>query len=95
MKKLSLLIVLFVLGVSSLLAQTKVITGTLLGSCRGGPIPELLFWSKAPQSVLLRMQRKVHDYWRLRVQHLIFSYIGMKRQEVEIGGRSVIDVLWC
>ena len=26
-------------------------------------------------------------------RHLIFSYIGMKSKEVEIGGRSVIDAV--
>ena len=93
MKKLSLLIVLFVLGVSSLLAQTKVITGTVTSAVAGeGPIPGVTVLVKGTTiGAITDANGKYTITAPQSATTLIFSYIGMKRQEVEIGGRSVID----
>ena len=93
MKKLSLLIVLFVLGVSSLLAQTKVITGTVTSAVAGeGPIPGVAVQVKGTTiGALTDVNGKYTITVPQNATTLVFSYIGMKRQEVEIGGRSVID----
>jgi len=93
MKKLSLLIVLFVLGVSALLAQTKVITGTVTSAVAGeGPIPGVTVIVKG---TTIGTQTDINGKYSLTVPEnattLVFSYIGMKKQEVEIAGRSVID----
>jgi TonB-linked SusC/RagA family outer membrane protein len=93
MKKLSLLIVLFVLGVSTLLAQTKVITGTVISGVKGeGPIPGVTVQVKG---TTIGASTDANGKYSITVPSnsttLIFSYIGMKKQEVEIGGRSVID----
>jgi TonB-linked SusC/RagA family outer membrane protein len=93
MKKLSLLIVLFVLGVSTLLAQTKVITGTVISAVKGeGPIPGVTVQVKG---TTIGTATDINGKYSLTVPEnattLIFSYIGMKKQEVEIAGRSVID----
>jgi TonB-linked SusC/RagA family outer membrane protein len=93
MKKLSLLIVLFVLGVSTLLAQTKVITGTVISGVKGeGPIPGVTVQVKG---TTIGAATDANGKYSITVPTsattLIFSYIGMKKQEVEIGNRTVID----
>jgi len=93
MKKLSLLIVLFVLGVSALLAQTKVITGTITSAVAGeGPIPGVTVQVKG---TTIGTTSDINGKYTLTVPEnattLIFSYIGMKKQEIEIAGRSVIN----
>ncbi len=95
MKKLSLLIVLFVLGVSHFLAQTKVITGTVTSAVAGeGAIPGVAVQVKGTTIGALT---DVNGKFTINVPQsattLIFSYIGMKTQEVDIAGRSVIDCI--
>ncbi|MBA4321547.1 MAG: SusC/RagA family TonB-linked outer membrane protein, partial [Odoribacter sp.] len=93
MKKLSLLIVLFVLSVSTLLAQTKVITGTVTSAVAGeGPIPGVTVQVKG---TTIGTSTDINGTYSITVPEnattLIFSYIGMKKQEVEIAGRTVIN----
>ncbi|HEX2967628.1 MAG TPA: SusC/RagA family TonB-linked outer membrane protein [Bacteroidales bacterium] len=94
MKKLFLLISLFVLGgFSLLLAQTKVITGTVTSSVQGeGAIPGVTIQVKG---TTIGTTTDANGKYSINVPEgsttLVFSYIGMKKQEVEIGGRTVID----
>jgi TonB-linked SusC/RagA family outer membrane protein len=94
MKKLLLLIVLFVyVGTLTLLAQTKVITGTVSSSVEGeGPIPGVTVQVKG---TTIGTVTDANGKYTLNVPQnattLVFTYIGMKRQEVEIGGRSEIN----
>ncbi len=94
MKKLFLLIILFVFaGVYTLQAQTVVITGTIASSIEGeGPIPGVTVQVKG---TTIGTITDVNGKYSLTVPQnataLVFSYIGMKKQEVEINGRSVID----
>ncbi|MCX6321500.1 MAG: SusC/RagA family TonB-linked outer membrane protein [Bacteroidia bacterium] len=93
MKKLSLLIILFVLGISILFAQTKVITGTVTSGVKGeGPIPGV---SVQVKGTTIGASADVNGKYSITVPQnattLIFSYIGMKKQEIEIAGRTVID----
>jgi TonB-linked SusC/RagA family outer membrane protein len=95
MKKLSLLIVLFVLGVYTLLAQTRVITGTVTSSVEGeGPIPGV---SVIAVGTTVGAYSDLNGKYTLNVPQnanvLVFTFIGMKTQEIEIGGRKVIDVV--
>jgi TonB-linked SusC/RagA family outer membrane protein len=96
MKKLFLLIVLFVfVSGYTLLAQTIVITGTVTSSVAGeGAIPGV---SVSVKGTTIGTITDVNGKYSLTVQTsattLVFSYIGMKKQEVEIAGRKVIDVL--
>ena len=96
MKKLFVLIVLFVfIGGSTLWAQTKVISGTVTSATEGeGAIPGVTVQVKG---TTLGVTTDLNGNYSLSVPQnattLIFSYIGMKRQEVEIGGRSVINVV--
>ncbi|MBN2633174.1 MAG: SusC/RagA family TonB-linked outer membrane protein [Bacteroidales bacterium] len=95
MKKLFLLIVLFVFaGVTTLLAQTKVITGTVTSAVEGeGPIPGVTV--QVPGTTI-GTNTDLNGKYSLEVPQnataLVFSYIGMKRQEVQIDGRSVVNV---
>ncbi|HUX59019.1 MAG TPA: SusC/RagA family TonB-linked outer membrane protein [Bacteroidales bacterium] len=96
MKKLFLLIVLFVFvsGIT-LLAQTIVITGTVTSSIEGeGAIPGV---SVSVKGTTVGIITGVDGTYSLvapqNATTLVFSYIGMKRQEVDINGRSVIDVV--
>jgi TonB-linked SusC/RagA family outer membrane protein len=95
MKKLLLLMFLFVLGVTSLFAQTKVISGTVTSATAGeGVIPGVTVQVKG---TTLGINTDVNGKYSLAVPlnatTLVFTYIGMKTQEVEIAGRSVIDVV--
>lgn len=95
MKKFFLLIVLFVFaGVSTLFAQTRVITGTVTSSVEGeGPIPGV---SVMVMGTTIGAYTDMAGKYTLNVpanaRTLNFSFIGMKTQEVEIAGRSVIDI---
>jgi TonB-linked SusC/RagA family outer membrane protein len=94
MKKLFLLIVLFVfVGMTALLAQTKVITGTITSAVEGeGPIPGVTVQVKG---TTIGTTTDLNGKYSLEVPQnattLVFSYIGMTKQEVEIAGRSVIN----
>lgn len=95
MKKLSLLIGLLVFSVTALIGQTKVITGTVTSAVEGeGVLPGVTVQVKgttfaAPTDADGRYSLSVPA----NATTLVFSYIGMKTLEVEIAGRSVIDVV--
>ncbi len=93
MKKLFLLIILFVVSGAILVAQTKVITGTITSAVEGeGPIPGVTIQVKG---TTIGSTTDLNGKYSITVPEgattLVFSYIGMKRQEVEISGRSVIN----
>jgi TonB-linked SusC/RagA family outer membrane protein len=96
MKKLFLLIVLFVFaGVSTLWAQTKVITGTVTSATEGeGPIPGVSVFAKG---TTVGATTDINGKYSITVPEsattLVFSFVGMRTQEIEIAGRSVIDVV--
>jgi TonB-linked SusC/RagA family outer membrane protein len=95
MKKLSLLIVLFVfVSGFTLLAQTKVITGTITSAVQGeGAIPGVTVTVKGTTvGALSDVNGKYTINAPADATTLVFTYVGMKPQEVEIAGRSVIDV---
>ena len=96
MKKLFLLIVLFVfISGYTLLAQTIVITGTVTSSVQGeGAIPGVTVTVKGTTvGALTDVSGKYSVTAPTTATTLVFSYIGMKKQEIEIGGRKVIDVI--
>ena len=96
MKKLFLLIVLFVfISGYTLLAQTIVITGTVTSSVQGeGAIPGVTITVKGTTvGAITDLNGKFSVTAPANATTLILSYIGMKKQEIEIGGRKVIDVI--
>lgn len=96
MKRLLLLFVLFVFeGLSTLFAQTRVITGTVVSSVEGeGAIAGVTVQGKG---TVLGTVTDANGRYSLSVPQnvttLVFTYIGMKKQEVEIGGRTEINVI--
>ena len=96
MKKLLLMIVLFVFaGVTTLFAQTRVITGSITSAVEGeGPIPGVTVQVKG---TTIGASTDVNGNYSITVPAnattLVFSYIGMKSQEVAIGNRTVINAV--
>ena len=94
MKKLFLLIVLFVfVSGYTLLAQTRVITGTITSAIEGeGAIPGVTVVVKG---TTIGAITGIDGTYAITVPEnattLVFSYIGMKSLEVQIAGRSKID----
>lgn len=75
------------------MAQTRLITGTVTSAAEGeGPIPGVTVQVKG---TTIGTVTDANGKYSLSVPQnattLIFSYVGMKSQEVEIGGRSVIN----
>ena len=95
MKKLLLLIVLFVFaGVSTLMAQTRVITGTVTSAVEGeGAIPGVTVQVKGTTiGALTDLNGKYSVTVPTTATTLVFSYVGMTTKEVPIAGQSVINV---
>ncbi|MEI8225073.1 MAG: SusC/RagA family TonB-linked outer membrane protein [Bacteroidota bacterium] len=96
MKKLFLLIVLFVfVSGFTLFAQTKVITGTVTSAVAGeGAIPGV---SVSVKGTTIGAITDVNGKYSLTAPQnaatLVFSYIGMKTQEVQIAGRTDVNVV--
>ncbi len=96
MKRLLLLIFLCVFGGTTvLLAQTRVITGTVTSTIEGeGGIPGVTIQVKGTTvGAITDASGKYSLNVPADATTLIFSYIGMKKQEVEIAGRSVINAV--
>ncbi len=96
MKKLFLLIALFVFaGSATLLAQAKVITGTVTSAIEGeGALPGV---SVTVPGTTLGAYTDISGKYTLNVpvnaKTLVFAFVGMKTQEVSIAGKSVIDAV--
>ena len=96
MKKLLISLVLAVVACgSTLLAQTKVITGTVSSSVPGeGPVIGAAARLKGTSiGVLTDVNGKYSITVPQNSTTLEFSFVGMKTQEVEIAGRAVVDVV--
>ena len=92
MRKLLLLIVVFVTTISSAMAQ-KTLTGTVTGS-DGAPMPGVTVIVK---ETVTGTVTNIDGQFTLDVADnakvLQFSFIGMKTQEVEIGTQTTINVI--
>ncbi len=96
MKKLILTVMLFVvIPVITVIAQTMTISGTVTSSAEGeGAMPGVAVSVKGTTTGIIT---DTNGKYSLTVPSnattLIFSYIGMKTQEIEISGRTVINVI--
>ncbi len=96
MKKLLLFFVLFAfIGSRFLLAQTKIITGTVTSAAEGeGAIPGVTVQVKGTTlGTITDLNGKYSISVPRGAATLVFSYIGMKKQEIDIGSKSTIDVI--
>ncbi|MDP4221992.1 MAG: SusC/RagA family TonB-linked outer membrane protein [Bacteroidota bacterium] len=91
-----LLIYLFFCGTAlTALGQQKIISGTVTSSVPGEGA--MIGVSVSVKGTTIGINTDLNGKYTLAVPDntttLVFSYIGMKKQEVEIGNRSVIDVI--
>jgi TonB-linked SusC/RagA family outer membrane protein len=96
MKKLLILTLLSALaGIFTLSAQTVVITGTVTSSVQGeGPIPGVAVVAKGTTvGAMTDSQGKYSLAVPVGTKTLTFSFVGMKNVDVNIGNRTVIDVV--
>ena len=94
MRRLTLILFLTVfVGITSLMAQTKTITGTVTDSEDGSPIPGV---SIIVKGTTIGTITDTDGKYSLTVPQdatdLIFSFVGMVTQDVPIQGRAVINV---
>ena len=92
MKKLLLIVMALFFGAGSILAQTKQITGNVTSSDDGQPIPGV---SVAVKGTTAGTITNFDGDYTLNVpidaETLVFSFVGMKSQEIQISG-SIINV---
>jgi hypothetical protein len=75
-------------------AQTVRITGTVTSSEDGMPIPGVSVVVKGTTTGgITNVDGKYELNVAASAQTLVFSFVGMKTQEVAIGGRAVIDIV--
>jgi TonB-linked SusC/RagA family outer membrane protein len=94
MKKLLLTLMLSVLAMSfPLVAQIRTVAGTVLSADDRSPLAGVSVSLKGTTTGTLT---DINGKYSLPVQQenatLVFSYIGMKKQEIEITGRNLIDI---
>ncbi|WP_297091607.1 TonB-dependent receptor [uncultured Draconibacterium sp.] len=92
MKKLLLLVVALFCGVSLIFAQTKQIRGTVTSSQDGMPIPGVSVVVKGTTSGTTTDLDGNFTFTAPVNEILVFSFVGMKRQDVPITDASVYNV---
>jgi len=94
MKKVTLLLAMFMLGLQVLFAQTREITGVVTSGEDGMPIPGV---SVIVKGTTLGTVTDMDGRFALQVptdaQDVVFSFVGMASQEVAIAGRNTINIV--
>ena len=87
-------LVLFVAGISFAFAQVRTITGTVSSSEDGSMLPGVTVMVKG---TTIGTTTDIHGNYSLDVgkdaKTLVFSFVGMKTQEIEIGNKTTINVV--
>jgi len=93
MKKIALLLAFFAIGLQVLMAQTKEISGIVASADDGEAIPGV---SVSVKGTTLGTITDMDGKFKLKVPQdaktLVFSFVGMKSQEVAIGSQSNFSV---
>lgn len=93
MKKITLLLAIFAIGLQSILAQTREITGTVTSAEDGSSLPGV---SVSVKGTTLGTITDVNGKFRIKVtpnsHTLVFSFVGMETQEVQISDKSILDI---
>lgn len=93
MRKFLLLIAIYAIGLNLVFAQTREITGKVISVDDGGSIPGS---SVSLKGTTLGTITDMDGLYRLKVPQdaktLVFSFVGMKTQEIAINNQSVINV---
>ena len=94
MKKLTLLLVIFVIGLQSIWAQTKEISGTVTSADDGSSIPGV---SVSVKGTTLGTITDLDGYYVINIpqdaQTLVFSFVGMQPQEIQATGSTINVVM--
>jgi outer membrane receptor protein involved in Fe transport len=93
MKKFSVLILMMCLGLSSILAQTVQVSGTVTSADDGLPLPGVTVMVKGTQQGTVTNADGKFSYAVPANATLQFSFVGMTTQEIAVAGRQVIDVV--
>jgi len=94
MKRLSALLALLMLVTLFVQAQPRQVTGTVTGSDDGMPLPGVSIQVKGTTSGgSTDMDGKFSLNVPAGANVLVFSFVGYKAQEVEIGDRSIVNVI--
>ena len=90
MKKIALLLAIFAIGLQSVLAQTKEITGTVTSADDGSTLPGV---SVSVKGSTIGTITDINGSYHLRVPEnaktLVFSFVGMQSKEMQIAGTKV------
>jgi TonB-linked SusC/RagA family outer membrane protein len=93
MKKIVLILAFIAIGLNALLAQTKEITGKVTSADDGSTIPGV---SVSVKGTTVGTVTNMDGVYRLvapqDAKTLVFSFVGMTSQEVEIGNQTTINV---
>jgi len=93
-RKLFMLCVLSILGISLVSAQTRKITGTVSSASDGLTLPGV---SIVVKGTTVGATTNIDGKYELNVPAdattLVFSFIGMTTQEINIQGRAIIDIV--
>ncbi len=92
LKKFKWCFVLLLFASTSALAQNRTITGTVLDSSDGSPLPGVNILIKGSSSGAVTDSNGKYSISASDNSILVFSFVGYASQEVEVGSRTVIDV---
>jgi len=92
MKKIMLLLAFFAIGLTTLMAQTREITGKITSADDGGAMPGV---SVSVKGTSLGTITDMDGMYRLKVptdaKTLVFSFVGMETMELELGDQLVYN----
>ncbi len=93
-KKILGFLLLMALGTMTLLGQTRIVSGTVAGADDGMPLPGV---SVSVKSTSLGTITDMEGNYELNVPNgasaLVFSFVGMLTQEVDLEGQTEVDVV--
>jgi TonB-linked SusC/RagA family outer membrane protein len=92
MRKTSFLLLMFTFIISSLWAQTIPVSGTVTSAADKTPIPGVTVQVKGTQKGIITDVNGAYKLDASANATLLFSFIGMKSQEIPVGGRKLIDI---
>jgi TonB-linked SusC/RagA family outer membrane protein len=93
MKTGFLIVLILVLSILTGIAQTRVITGTVISTEDRSPIPGVSISAKGTTiGTITDMDGKYNLKVPAETKTLVFSFVGMTTQEIVIGNQTVIDV---
>ena len=91
-KLIGLCVFLMMLGIQLSMAQERQVTGTVTDASDGTPLPGVTIVIKG---TITGTSTDIDGHYALNVPGdvvLVFSFVGMKSQEIAIGTKKVIDV---